>query len=114
MTTDAYSDLRVRLVDERAHIVDELSAMGADTEEGGIEIASDEGFADSAASTAEKAELLALVERLRETLTDVDDALARIDSGDYGVCEGCGEQIPIARLEARPQARLCMSCQERS
>lgn len=114
MTTDAYSNLKERLEGEKARILEELSAMGVDTEEGGIEIASDEGFADSAASTSEKSELLALVERLRETLADVDDALNRMGSGSYGVCEGCGDEIPIQRLEARPQARLCMSCQERS
>lgn len=114
MTTDAYGKLKERLTDERARIVEELSAMGADPEESGIEISSDDGFADSAASTAEKAELLALVERLRETLADLDDALERIEAGSYGICDGCGEHIPLERLEARPQARLCMSCQEQS
>ena len=41
-------------------------------------------------------------------------ALQRIDDGSYGYCLHCGESIALARLEARPQAALCVSCQEKS
>lgn len=43
-------------------------------------------------------------------LRDVDEALARIESGDYGVCENCGEPIDGKRLEAIPEATLCIVC----
>ncbi|MGB9742160.1 MAG: TraR/DksA family transcriptional regulator [candidate division WOR-3 bacterium] len=43
-------------------------------------------------------------------LREIDDALARIASGTYGMCERCGEPIPRARLEVVPYARLCMKC----
>ncbi len=44
-------------------------------------------------------------------LMHVDQALARINAGDYGACQGCQEPIPVPRLEALPHARLCIACQ---
>ncbi|HIF95113.1 MAG: TraR/DksA family transcriptional regulator [Myxococcales bacterium] len=41
----------------------------------------------------------------------VDAALSRIDDGDYGECLGCGETIAPRRLEAHPEASLCIECQ---
>ena len=45
-------------------------------------------------------------------LDQVNDALARLDTGDYGVCESCGDPIGEARLEAVPFATLCIGCAE--
>lgn len=44
-------------------------------------------------------------------LRDVQRALAKLDSGDYGICEICGKSIPDERLEARPAARYCIEDQ---
>lgn len=44
-------------------------------------------------------------------LEQVDHALARIEAGTYGSCEGCGEQIAAARLEVVPSATFCVDCQ---
>lgn len=41
-------------------------------------------------------------------------ALARIDDGSYGACEECGNPIGFSRLQARPEARLCIACQTRA
>ena len=46
-------------------------------------------------------------------LNKIDKALVRIDEGDYGFCEETGEEIGLARLEARPIATLCLDAQER-
>lgn len=43
-------------------------------------------------------------------LREIDAALDRIARGTYGICERCGEPIPLARLEVIPYARLCMKC----
>jgi RNA polymerase-binding protein DksA len=43
---------------------------------------------------------------------EIDEALERIKTGEYGACESCGAEIPEARLEVIPQARLCIKCQE--
>jgi DnaK suppressor protein len=44
-------------------------------------------------------------------LTQIDRALARINQGTYGVCEGCGGKIPVGRLNALPFCTLCIDCQ---
>ena len=46
-------------------------------------------------------------------LAEVEDALRRLDAGAYGQCERCASEIPGVRLEAIPEVRLCMPCQER-
>jgi DnaK suppressor protein len=43
----------------------------------------------------------------------VRQALARMDDGSYGLCEHCGEEIGYSRLNARPEAPLCIACQTR-
>jgi len=44
-------------------------------------------------------------------LQEVEDALARLDAGTFGDCDGCGEAIPAARLMVQPAARFCAACQ---
>jgi DnaK suppressor protein len=56
----------------------------------------------------------AQIERERQTLRQVEAALARLESGNYGVCDLCSVSIPKARLEALPWAHLCVNCAERS
>ena len=48
--------------------------------------------------------------RRQQSLRDISKALARIDSGDYGLCEECGEQIAEKRLQINPTARYCIEC----
>lgn len=49
-------------------------------------------------------------DRERKLIKKINEALARIESGDYGYCDGCGIEIGIRRLEARPTATLCIDC----
>jgi DnaK suppressor protein len=56
---------------------------------------------------------LAEVERDADELKSIQDALARLKRGEYGVCQRCGEEIAPARLEALPHATLCVECQSR-
>jgi DnaK suppressor protein len=51
-----------------------------------------------------------LRERERGLIGKIDAALQKIKDGEYGLCEGCGEEIGIQRLEARPVAELCIDC----
>ena len=73
----------------------------------------DENFADSGQVTAERGEVEALSGQLSETLSDIEDALAKFENGTYGECESCHQRIPEARLEAMPAARLCINCASR-
>ncbi|NMO56969.1 DnaK-like suppressor protein [Actinoplanes sp. TBRC 11911] len=58
----------------------------------------------------ERAQLTAVLEATRRHVSELQDAVERLDAGDYGVCEVCGNPIPPERLAARPTARRCVTC----
>jgi DnaK suppressor protein len=49
-------------------------------------------------------------DRERKLIKKIEETIAQIESGDYGYCNGCGVEIGIKRLEARPTATLCIDC----
>jgi DnaK suppressor protein len=53
-----------------------------------------------------------LLDRTEQQIRDIDEALIRSDAGNFGVCENCGENIQLARLEIMPTAALCITCQQ--
>lgn len=99
------------LIDERARLVHQLGELGA-TESGDLraDLSFGDGFADAGAATAERTEVLGLVETVKSQLDGVDAALARIAEGTYGICVSCDKPIPEARLEARPASIYCIDC----
>ena len=52
-----------------------------------------------------------LAEAESRELAAIDNAIERIQHNEYGVCEGCGRDIPLARLRALPYATMCIKCQ---
>ena len=56
---------------------------------------------------------MSLEENVRLVLERVDDALAAIKGGTYGICKSCGNEIAKERLEAVPYAAMCVDCQRR-
>jgi len=109
MSTDAVlADLRAALETERDTLSQQLRDLGFADGETGLEY--DSNFADSSQVTAERGEAETIATKLRETLDDVEHALAKFDDGTYGRCESCGDAIPEARLEAKPAARHCINC----
>ena len=53
---------------------------------------------------------LRIRDRERKLIFKIQEALRRLDDGEYGVCEECGENIGIERLKARPVTTLCIEC----
>ena len=53
-----------------------------------------------------------LDEREKREIEAIDLALTRIETGSYGRCQGCGKDIPVARLQAVPTATTCLACGE--
>ena len=45
-------------------------------------------------------------------LSKIEKSLEKIESGDYGECESCGDEIGIGRLKARPMAEFCIACKD--
>jgi DnaK suppressor protein len=71
-------------------------------------------IADKATSSYTKEFLFSLSNSERELLQQVDEALARLESGKFGICVACEEPIERKRIEAVPWARHCLACQEKS
>jgi RNA polymerase-binding protein DksA len=107
----AYDAIETRLREEREQVVHKLSELGA-SESGDLrdDVDFGEGFADAAAATAERTEVLGLVESHKRSLDEIDEALARIAEGTYGTCANCGKDIGTARLEYRPSSIHCVDC----
>lgn len=105
------SAIRAALDDEKAKLIHQLEELGANAD-GDLRKDLDlgEGFADAAAITAERSEILGLIERMVEELRSVEVALGRLDEGTYGTCQACGGEISPERLEFRPNAVLCIEC----
>ncbi len=68
---------------------------------------------DLAASEINQNLVFKLRDRERQLLAKIDEALARMDEGQFGTCEECEEPIEPRRLEARPVSTMCISCKER-
>jgi phage/conjugal plasmid C-4 type zinc finger TraR family protein len=71
-------------------------------------------FGEMASETYEQELSIEFLGKVQEELQQIEEALARIDSRSYGICEDCGGTIPDVRLEALPTARFCISCQSRT
>ena len=110
MSDVTLADLRASLEEERVRLLNQLADLGEGPEGS---LAFDQNFADSSQVTAERAEVDALVNSVRERLAEVEHALVKFDAGTYGVCEGCGQAIAPARLEAKPAAVFCINCASR-
>jgi DnaK suppressor protein len=103
------------LRETRAGLVHQLTELGAD-EAGDLrdDVEFSDGFADAAAATAERTEVIGLVESIKSMLDEIDAALERVEDGTYGSCADCGEDIGAERLEFRPESILCVTCKAKS
>lgn len=107
MVEVTHASLRALLEEERDRLRAQLAQYGHGD---AASLLFDEGFADSGQVTAERGEVEALSSSLVALLRDTEAALERFDAGTYGTCESCGSEIPLARLEAKPGARYCITC----
>lgn len=117
MKTDLY---KTKLEEEKKLLEDELSSMGKlDKETGEWEAtppsqsAPEADESDMADRTEDYGERSAITETLDQRLDDINNALQKIQGGNYGTCEVCGNQIEEDRLEANPAARTCKACMEK-
>ncbi|MDD4859209.1 MAG: TraR/DksA C4-type zinc finger protein [Dehalococcoidales bacterium] len=108
--------LRKRLDAERVRLDQELKQMEVDvsTTEERREGSPFGKREEEATETLELEKRLALENRIRGQIAEIDRALQKMDSGTYGKCDVCGQTIDPARLEALPQATLCLSCKAKN
>jgi DnaK suppressor protein len=106
------AELYERLKKEKAELlekIEQLRVLGQPSVERkeGSPFGKREEGADEASELEKR---LALEQRLGESLNEVEHAIQKYEAGTYGLCDSCGRPIEQARLEAIPQASLCMKC----
>ncbi len=74
----------------------------------------DPGSAEAGSMKFEYEKELSIEKNLQDLLHKVEHALRRVDNGTYGICESCGDSIPVARLEVLPYATFCVSCAQKT
>ena len=111
MNTTNLKIIRLRLEDDRKRLVEQLDQIRANRSSEDRRDGSPFGKREEEATeTAELENRMALEKRVLDQLAKVENALTKFDKETYGICESCGKPINPERLEALPQAMLCMSC----
>ncbi|HMQ05347.1 MAG TPA: TraR/DksA family transcriptional regulator [Pyrinomonadaceae bacterium] len=103
----ALKDVKQRLLEERALLVDKLkdNDLSVDDSETPDPV-------DLAVRNYSKNVMLAVSENESRQLALIDEALMRVEDNDYGLCQNCEDEITPKRLAAIPWARYCLNCQE--
>tara|TARA_R110002096_G_scaffold54517_13_gene140593 strand:+ start:1459 stop:2097 length:639 start_codon:yes stop_codon:yes gene_type:complete len=105
-----------KLLELRDHMVDAMAGVAQDNLRSRSEGSDASAFgmhqADAGSDAYDRDFALNLLSQEQDALYEIDEALKRLESGTYGICEMSGDTIPEARLEAVPFARLTVTCQE--
>jgi DnaK suppressor protein len=109
------ADQRQLLLDEKANHIHSAEVLKAEADSLALEhepgdVQFDEEGGEGGTSNVDRELDLVLSAQARAAAVEIDRALAKIESGTYGLCEQCSQPIPDARLQALPQAALCVAC----
>ncbi len=99
---------RVTYLEQASSLRAEAELLVAEMEPGDVQF--DEESGEGGTVTVDRERDLALSAQALAAVQEIDAALAKMEQGRYGVCEGCGQLIVKPRLEALPYARLCIAC----
>ncbi|MDZ4063682.1 MAG: TraR/DksA C4-type zinc finger protein [Coriobacteriia bacterium] len=114
MNKTTKQELRLHLETEQSRLRAEVEEIRREGHEALSEASGENNYrdhmADQGTATFARELDMTLDDNVREALSAVEAALARIDSGLYGTCERCGEKINEERLKAMPTATLCITC----
>lgn len=110
-TKEELENFRRLLNEEKQKIIQKAKQA---VENGNIALDKNEMYdeVDLATATVEQNLTFKLLDRDRKLLGEIEHALSKIDTGDYGYCEGTGEVIPKRRLEVRPWCRHSVKFKE--
>ncbi len=109
---------RRRLEDEQDRLrtmIEEIEAQREEVRltETSSERSPDPNTAEGGSLAFEMEKELSLARNAGDLLAQVEESLGRLAAGVYGICEGCGKRIPVARLDALPHTKLCVDCAAR-
>jgi DnaK suppressor protein len=102
-------EVRTTLMARRADLETELRRLVAPPEQGAA-VSFGKRIGDGTTEAVERLSTTATARSLADSIADIERALAKIDDGSYGMCDGCGNEIGVDRLEALPAATRCMAC----
>ncbi len=105
---DTLTEARVRLLGERAEVVEELASLRSRLETKG-----DYGLGEGDPMIYQWELNLALLERAEQHLAEIDEALEQLEMGIYGRCEQCGKPIEPERLAVLSHTTVCSQCAQR-
>ena len=98
----------------RAHLVGLRDGLLRELGQGTAEMIQDEPLysdsVDLASAVTDREFAMELNSRIGQRLSEVENAIRRVDSGDFGECETCGEEIPDVRMLAYPSTTYCLQC----
>ena len=117
MNIEFLQTIREKLQDKERQLKKEIEDLTgqSSTNGGGYQLTPPDYGSDEDENSAEVATFttdLSVKEVLESSLRDVRSALARLDSGTYGICKYCGQPIDERRLLARPASSSCVNCKE--
>lgn len=107
MEKELLEKFRKQLTEKRKDILEEANRTLADMTDQSSNVPDPN---DRASIESDRSFELRIRDRERRLLTKIDEALGRIEDGEYGICEECGCDINVKRLEARPVTTLCIDC----
>lgn len=103
-------EIKQKLQEEKKQILMELQTQRAFNQDDFRKDVGDE--VDSSVNEQARELSLLMRDRNRDRLEAIEEAIQRIQTGDYGFCDECGDPIPKRRLIAMPLARMCVNCQQ--
>jgi DnaK suppressor protein len=101
------------LEERREHLREAIADITAVSRDPAAPVSFGKRVGDGTTEAVDRLTKVGTARELDASLADVERALAKLDDGTYGRCDGCGEPIGDARLEARPWSVLCVRCAAR-
>ena len=100
--------LKQTLLEEKGRIQENIKVLRKN-----MDLGDSPGMDNEEADESEEADNeLGAIEVLKERIVNMDVALGKMESGTYGACEDCGENIELELLEVNPESAVCRECKE--
>lgn len=112
MTKKEKEQFKKLLMEKKFSIINKLSRFMNESKEMESNVAQDS--VDKAETSYTKEFLLSLSDADREQLTQIDEALKRLERDEFGLCQLCGAEISQKRISAIPWTPYCIACQEKA
>ena len=114
LTGEALKKQKKSLEEEKDQIVKQIAVLKKDDPFADPDHASDNAAVDTDVREQVGHDTIeAEIKDLEKRTSDIDLALRKIEKGNYGACERCGKDIPLARLKILPEARYCIDCEQK-